>query len=128
MIAAARRWFSGLPSWQRVAVIAVAVACAILIGLRLWDALGAFVGALFGIGGGGKAVKAGRTAVATRRAAKAAAGFGEAIADAAQEHAEADAEQDAAARASAAAVAEAKHAKPPEDDLEPMRFESLGER
>ena len=127
-MAALKAWFMRLPAWQRVAVVAVAVACAVLIGLRLWDALGAFVAALFGLGGGGGAVKMGRRAVTARKAAKAAAGLGEAIAEAAEAHAESDAEHDAAARAADAAVVEARHAEPPADESEPMRSRYLGQR
>ena len=125
---ALKAWFLRLPAWQRVAAVAVAVACAVLIGLRLWDALGAFVAALFGLGGGGGAVKMGRRAVTARKAAKAAAGLGEAIAEAAEAHAESDAGHDAAGRAADAAVVEARHAKAPEDPTEPMRSRYLGER
>ena len=125
---ALKAWFLRLPAWQRVAAVAVAVACAVLIGLRLWDALGAFVAALFGLGGGGGAVKMGRRAVTARKAAKAAAGLGEAIAEAAEAHAESDAGHDAAGRAADAAVVEARHAEPPADESEPMRSRYLGER
>lgn len=124
-MAALKAWFLRLPAWQRVAAVAVAVACAVLIGLRLWDALGAFVAALFGLGGGGGAVKMGRRAATARKAAKAAAALGESIAEAAEAHAAEDADADAELRAAAVAEAEARHAKAPADDLEPMHFDAL---
>ena len=118
-------WFRTLKPWQQAAVVVVVGACVGLIAARMWDALGAFVAALFGIGGGGGAVKAGRRAVAARKAAKAAAGLADAIAEADAAHREADAEVDAALRDARDAETKARNAKPPSDDLEPMRFDAL---
>jgi hypothetical protein len=52
----------------------------------------------------------------------------DAIAEADEAHREADAAADAELAEARADEAAAEHAKPPADDLEPMRFESLGER
>jgi hypothetical protein len=121
-------WLTGLPPWQRVAVVAVLVVVATLAGLRLWDALGAFVAALFGLGGGSGAAKAGARAAASRKAAKAAASLGEAIADAADTHAAEDAKADAELARAQGEVADARHADAPVDSLNPQRSEYLGER
>jgi hypothetical protein len=121
-------WLTCLPPWQRVAVVAVLVVVATLAGLRLWDALGAFVAALFGLGGGSGAAKVGARAVATRRAAKAAASLGEAIADAADTHAAEDAKADAELARAQGEVVDARHADAPADDMNPQRSEYLGER
>ena len=118
-------WFRALRPWQQAAVVVVVGACVGLIAARMWDALGAFVAALFGLGGGGGAVKAGRRAVATRKAATAARGLAEAIAEAEDAHAESDAEADAAIAAARAAEGEALRAEPPADDLEPLRSKAL---
>ena len=121
-------WFRGLPPWQRVAAVAVLAVVVALAAARLWDALGAFIAALFGLGGGRGAAKVGAQAAATRKAAKAAAALGESIAEAADAHADADAAASADAAKAAAAVADARRTEPPADDLEPQRSEYLEER
>lgn len=118
-------WFRALRPWQQAAVVVVAGACVSLVAARMWDALGAFVAALFGIGGGGGAVKVGRRAVAARKAATAARGLAEAIAEADDAHAEADAKVDAELAAARVAEGAARGAAPPADDLEPMRAKAL---
>lgn len=127
MVREAWSWFRSLKPWQQAAVVVVVGACVGLIAARMWDALGAFVAALFGLGGGGGAVKVGRRAVAARKAATAARGLADAIVEADEAHREADAQADAELAELRAAEVEARHAEPPADDLEPMRFESLGE-
>lgn len=119
------RW-STLPTWQRVAVAAVCVVIAALAVARLWDALGAFVGALLGLSGP-RAVQGARTAVAARRAARTAAELGEAIAEAADAHTSEDTQADAEIRAARDAVVGARSARTRADDLEPIRSEYLGE-
>ena len=75
-------WFRSIKPWQQAAVVVVVGACVGLIAARMWDALGAFLAALLGLGGGGGAVNAGRRAVAARKAATAARGLADAIAEA----------------------------------------------
>lgn len=132
MVRKAWAWFRSLKPWQQI-LLALAVGFALL---KAWDLAGLLLaGALDVDRIAGRARGAARSISSARRRAKAisrtadAAGdLLDAVGDLGEAHRAADAEHDAAIDAADADAAASVGAEPPADDLEPMRFKSLGER
>lgn len=122
-------WFVGLRPWQRVLIIAAAGVAL----LQAWDLAGLLLAGALDVdriagrarGAARRIRRAGRQAKAATRTADAAGELLDAVGSMADAHREADAKADAELAELRAGEVKARDAKPPADDLEPLRLDAL---